>query len=82
MTLDLSRPAAAGGDTIAIDSAYYDVSAGQRLTRATLRFTYRSTRAQQHVVTLPAGAELDSVTLDGAPLALRLDGRALRNNFV
>jgi hypothetical protein len=77
LTLDLSQPEPAAGDTIAIDSVSYDADVGQRLTRATLQFEYRSTRAEQHVVTLPEQAELDSVTMDGEPLALRLDGRAL-----
>lgn len=77
LALELSQPDPASGDTIAIDSVYYDADVGQRLTRATLRFTYRSTRAEQHIVTLPENAELDGVTMDGQTLALRLDGRAL-----
>jgi len=77
LTADLTRPEPAGGDTIAIDEVDYTASAGERLTQSTLAFTYRSTRAEQHIVTLPEGSELDSVTIDGRSIALRLDGNQL-----
>ena len=73
----ITQPEPSGGDTIAIDSADYTASVGQRLTQSTLTFDYRSTRAEQHVVSLPAGSTLDRVAIDGRPVALRLDGERL-----
>jgi hypothetical protein len=77
LTANLTRPEPAGGDTIAIDEVDYTASVGERLTQSNLSFTYRSTRAEQHIVTLPEGSELDSVTIDRRTVALRLDGNQL-----
>ncbi len=77
LTAELTRPEPAGGDTIAIDEVDYSSSVGERLTQSSLSFTYRSTRAEQHIVTLPEGSELDSVTIDGRNVPLRLDGNQL-----
>ncbi|HSG64629.1 MAG TPA: hypothetical protein VLD39_06500, partial [Gammaproteobacteria bacterium] len=77
LTIDITRPEPAGGDTIAIDRVDYVANVGQRLTQSTVDFTYRSTRAEQHVVTLPEGSELDSVAIDGSPVPLRLDDAQL-----
>ncbi len=77
LTVNFARPEPAGGDTIAIDSVDYIANVGQRLTQSNLSFTYRSTRAEQHVVTLPEGSELDGVSIDGSDIALRLDENRL-----
>ncbi|MDH3418993.1 MAG: hypothetical protein OEM78_05920, partial [Gammaproteobacteria bacterium] len=77
LTANLTRPEPAGGDTIAIDEVDYTASVGERLTQSNLSFTYRSTRAEQHILTLPEGSELDNVTIDGRVLPLRLDGNQL-----
>lgn len=77
ITADLTRPEPAGGDTIAIDEVDYTADIGERLTQSSLSFTYRSTRAEQHIITLPDGSELDSVTIDGRNVPLRLEGNEL-----
>lgn len=77
LTANLTRPEPADGDTIAIDEVDYTASVGERLTQSMLSLTYRSTRAEQHIVTLPEGSELDSVTIDGRSVALRLDADQL-----
>jgi len=78
-TLDiaLTRPAAVAGDTIAIDDVRYFRAAGDRESSNAIAFAYRSTRAGEHPITLPEGSELEQVSIDGAPMPLRLDGRLL-----
>jgi hypothetical protein len=77
LSLELSRPEAVSGDTIAIDSVEYTRSVGGRASDATLALVYRSTRAAEHPVVLPDGSELESVAIDGAVVPLRLDGSTL-----
>lgn len=77
LTLMLTRPAPAGGDTIAIDEVEYERNVGARSSDSTLALTYRSTRATEHAIVLPESSELDTVTIDGDPLPLRLDGARL-----
>jgi hypothetical protein len=77
LTVTLTRPEAVTGDTIAIDSVDYTRDAGERTARSTLELSYRSTRGDEHMITLPEGAELERVEIDGESLPLMLDGRTL-----
>jgi hypothetical protein len=77
LTVTLTRPEAATGDTIAIDDVNYSREAGPRAARSTLELEYRSTRGDEHVITLPEGAELERVAIDGETVPLELDGRTL-----
>jgi len=77
LTLAMSRPEPASGDTIAIDSVRYIRTIGARASESTLGFESRSTRGTEHVVTLPDASELDSVTIDGQVLPLQLNGNQL-----
>ncbi|HEY3517813.1 MAG TPA: hypothetical protein VGL98_12270, partial [Gammaproteobacteria bacterium] len=77
LTVTLTRPEAASGDTIAIDNVNYTRDAGERASRSTLDLQYRSTRGDEHMITLPEGAELESVAIDGNSVPLELDGRTL-----
>jgi hypothetical protein len=72
-TLDVAieRPAPLAGSTVAFDRLRQDVVVGQRSTDTTLEISYRSTQGGRHVLALPAGARLQSVTSDGQPLAIR-----------
>jgi hypothetical protein len=72
LTVDLTQPQPAGGDTIAIDTVDYTRNVGARASRSALNFTYRSTRGAEHVLTLPEASELDSVTIDGNAVPLQL----------
>jgi hypothetical protein len=77
LAVTLTRPEAASGDTIAIDDVDYTRDVGPRAARATLELEYRSTRGDEHVITLPEGAELEGVRIDGEIVPLMLDGRTL-----
>jgi len=76
-TLHVSRPAGVAGRTLTIDAADYDLVPGARTTEATLTLSMRSSRGAQHTLMLPEGAELESVTLNGASSPIRADGRRL-----
>lgn len=71
LSLAIARPAAAPGPTLAIDAATQRLRLGTRTADAELEFGYRSTQGGRHVIRLPAVARVQSVTVDGAPLALR-----------
>jgi hypothetical protein len=74
-TLLVSRPGGVIGRTLTIDESTYEVHPGPRATDATLTLQLRSSRGAQHVVTLPEGAELDSVTINGVVAPVRQEGR-------
>jgi hypothetical protein len=75
LNIDLLRPAGISGQTLTIDGSTYDVRPGLRATDATLSFDLRSSRGGEHVLHLPAGATLESVTVNGAAQPLRQQGR-------
>lgn len=75
VTLAITRPEGAPGQTLTLDGASLQVSPGLRATDATLTLSVRSSRGGQHVLTLPEGAELTSVTIDGATQPVRQEGR-------
>ncbi len=74
LTLRAGRPEGLAGQTITIDRSELTISPGARSTEATLKLTLRSSRGGQHPITLPAGATLQSASIDGRPQPLRLEG--------
>jgi hypothetical protein len=74
LALTLERPEGAGGETLTIDRSQLTLSPGLRATDATLALSLRSSQGGQHFVTLPEGAELTELTLDGAQQPLRQEG--------
>jgi hypothetical protein len=75
LALAIERPEGAGGGTLTIDRSTLALSPGLRATDATLALALRSSQGGQHFVTLPEGAELTGLTLDGAAQPLRQEGR-------
>jgi hypothetical protein len=49
-----------------------DYSVGRRITGATLRFEYRSTRGGRHGILLPEGARVTSFSVDGRSVPIRV----------
>jgi len=76
VTIDISRPDAVPGQTVTIDQARLDWTPGRRLGEGSLGMVLRTSQGGQQAVTLPPGAKLQQVTIDGRerPLQLR-DGQ-------
>jgi hypothetical protein len=76
LQLQVSRPNAVGGDSLAFDSVNANVSVGDRATETELMLLARSTRGGEHAIALPAGTELLGATRDEEPLSLAVkDGK-------
>ncbi|MDH3433601.1 MAG: hypothetical protein OEM60_07075, partial [Gammaproteobacteria bacterium] len=77
LTIEASRPQASQGTTLAFDSVNLSVDHGDRSSNARLALDYRSTSGAQHVLQLPADAEVTQVTIDGRVEPLRADAGEL-----
>jgi len=73
----VTRPEGIAGRTLTIDHSELSLSPGLRATDATLSVRCRSSRGGQHTFTLPPGAVLTSVSIDGKTQPLRLADRKL-----
>ena len=73
LTLTATRPEASEGNTLAFDSVVLSTAYGNRSSDVTLGLEYRSTRGAQHVIRLPADAEVTSVFIDGRAQTLRAE---------
>jgi hypothetical protein len=70
VTLHATRPAGVPGPTLTVDESSLSVTPGLRTTDSELTLELRSSRAGEHVITLPPGAELTRFSVDGQPKAL------------
>ena len=77
LTIVASRPDAAEGSTLAFDSVNVSVKQGAGSSTTSMLLRYRSTRGAQHVIQLPAGADVSKVTIDGDIEPLRAEGGEL-----
>lgn len=77
LSLSFRKPAGIEGETLTIDAATLDVKPGRRLTDATLTIDVRASRSTPLVLTLPAGAEVQSLTVAGEHRPIRPDGGKL-----
>jgi hypothetical protein len=75
LTLTAVRPLGVGGATLTIDRADLALAPGLRSRDARLDLTLRSTQGGRHTVTLPEGAEVRAVRIDGIEQPLRAEGR-------
>jgi len=73
VVLEISRPKGIGGRTVALDSSVLDLRPGKHSTEASLKLQIRSTQGGRHVVTLPPGAQLAGVDIDGRRQPIRLE---------
>lgn len=74
-TVELTRPEGVPGQTLTIDQEDLEVRPGIRTSDVKLTLHLRSSRGAQHTVTLPAGATLESLSLNGATQPIRQDGQ-------
>jgi hypothetical protein len=75
--LAVRRPAGIEGGTATLDAAALSLQPGLRATEAELALTLRSSRGGQHGLTLPEGAELLRVAVEGAELPVRQQERSV-----
>ena len=71
------RPEGVGGATLTVDSSRLRLRPGVRSTDAELGFALRSSQGGAHRVSLPEGATLQRVAIDGREQPLRQEGRAV-----
>ena len=76
VTIAVARPEAVAGQTVTIDQARLDWTPGRRLGEGVLGLVLRTSQGGQQAISLPAGARLQQVLIDGTerPLQLR-DGK-------
>jgi hypothetical protein len=77
LRLAVARPRGAGGATLTIDAATLALRPGARAADAELALELRASQGGRHTITLPEGAELRRVEIDGLEQPLRAEGRAL-----
>ena len=77
LALKIERPQAIAGQTLTIDSSSLLVTPGTRATDYQLRLSVRSSRGVDHTLTLPEGANLQRVSINGQPRPIRATGRQL-----
>lgn len=73
LVLDITRPVAVEGPTLAFDRVLASTDVGGGLRRTALQIDYRSTRGGTHRLGLPADARLRSVAIDGETQQIALD---------
>ncbi len=71
ISLRVSRPEGVEGRTLTIDLSSLSLRPGLRATDAELSFEVRSSQGVQHPVTLPQGAELQTVVINGRTQPIR-----------
>ena len=74
LRLAITRPQAAPGRTLTIDASTLTVTAGARSGDYRLNLSLRSSRGADHTLTLPEGASLQRVAIDGRARPIRPDG--------
>ncbi|MFO1495833.1 MAG: hypothetical protein U1F26_14370 [Lysobacterales bacterium] len=77
LTLTITRPAAVPGATLVADSVTLSSDIGTRSSTHTLSLQLRATQGGSHALTLPEGAELLSVAINGSALNLKLEAGKL-----
>ncbi len=75
--VEVVRPGGVQGQTLTIDQSSLVVTPGARATDVTFTANLRSSRGGIHPLALPEGAELQSVTINGALQPIRQEGRTV-----
>ncbi len=75
LALAIERPAGEAAATLTIDRSQLALRPGLRATDATLTLALRSSQGGQHALTLPEGAQLTELRVNGQPQPLRQEER-------
>ena len=73
LTATFRRPAGVEGQSVTVDRAELRVQPGIRMSKSTLSMTVRTSRGGQQELTLPEGATLQTVTIDGRPYPVKAE---------
>jgi hypothetical protein len=73
----VTRPQPVTGQVVTIEEAALELSPGERYTNATLRLQIRTSKGDQHRITLPAGATVLEVNINGTGQPIRQEGNDL-----
>jgi hypothetical protein len=74
LKIEVNRPEGAPGQARTVEAVRYTVTPGKRLLEARLQLTVRASQGDWQKVTLPEGAELQSVTFGGEARNIRPAG--------
>lgn len=77
LKLQIARPQAITGQTLTIDQSRLVIKPGARATDYALALVVRSSRGTDHSISLPAGAVLQSVHINGQLRPIRANGGQL-----
>src|SRR5213083_1044384 len=77
VTIAIVRRAAVPGPTLTVDQAVLETTPGLRARETTVTLEMRTSRGGQHVLTLPEGAELQAVSINGRTQAIRQEQRVV-----
>ncbi|HLK37569.1 MAG TPA: hypothetical protein VKU41_12505, partial [Polyangiaceae bacterium] len=72
--VDLVRPDGVSGQTLTIDESSTELRPGLRATDGTLTLSLRASRGAEHTITLPPGAQLEALSINGATQPVRQQG--------
>jgi len=75
--MTITRPQGIEGQTLTLERSLLTLTPGKRAMSAELAFTLRSSQGQQHSITIPEEAELESVSINAAALPIRQDGNSV-----
>ena len=74
----VSRPEGVTGRTLTVDHCVLKLNPGLRTTDAGLSLRLRSSRGGPHSLTLPEGAQVQTLTINGQSQPIQRDGRRLQ----
>ena len=77
LSIAVTRPSGAPGNTFTIDASHLSLTPGARSSAAQLSLLLRSSRGAVHTLLLPEGATLESFKIDGLSQPAVLQGRRL-----
>jgi hypothetical protein len=75
VTIEVMRPEGVEGPTATIDNSTINVNPGPRVSHSVFNLTLRSSQGGQHPLTLPEGATLQAVSINGVEQPIRQEGR-------
>ena len=73
LSVNIDRPKAVSGNTLAIDEVKQTLNQGLRTSTLELEFLYRSTQGGEHTINLPTDFELKKIEHDGSIINVQLE---------